>query len=657
MLKFLRLHKGWLLAIFGSLLLIVFLVPQAISGISQASATRGGTWATVDGEKVTFATLDEIQQELRVIQAVGNPVLAGLGADRSPEHWYLLRREAERAGLHGGAGDGKTTLDSMVVQINQQRATQTPPLAPLTDMDVLGLLCQNSGASPQVVLETLARLSGVIRLTNLFAAIDRFSDRRLEKRAAEMLMAVSADVVVLDPMKSAAATTVEVEEAKVAEHFAAFADAVAGVAEEEGADPPRFGYRRPDRFKLEWMVIPAQAMRDAAATGGELDVLTLKRRFIQDPGAFGAPFASAERPRYEDYADKVRSTVLEEVVSRRLADLAKSTADRFAASQRSLARGSDGSYVVDESWAAQLPSFAEVAAEIAAEQKIPTPRIGSSGENWMVMEDLAKDPDLAGASTTRFGTNPTRLADLIGMAREFGREATIPIQVAITGPVLTLPSGDIVVFRLLAAEPATAETDLEAVREQVVEDLTRQVAFEALVADLPRIREQAVEQGLRAVAREFDTTVEFVPTIREADPQFLQSGFRISTNLPGGLGRNPDLVAEVVKQAMTLPMDRPIRELPESDRTITISDPNTLLAAVVRINDLLPLTREVLEPLATSPQFQATLMGNEFGEELLNMFSLEAIKTRQRFVPAVITEDEDGEPTADATVADATSGS
>jgi len=275
----------------------------------------------------------------------------------------------------------------------------------------------------------------------------------------------------------------------------------------------------------------------------------------------------------------------------------------------------------------------------------------------MVTEDLSSNSDLSGASTIRFGTSPTRLADLVGMAREFGREATIPIQVAITGPVLTLPSGDIVVFRLLAAEPATAETDLEAVREQVVEDLTRQVAFEALVADLPRIREQAVEQGLRAVAREFDTTVEFVPTIREADPQFLQSGFRISTNLPGGLGRNPDLVAEVVKQAMTLPMDRPIRELPESGRTITISDPTTLLAAVVRINDLLPLTREVLEPLATSPQFQATLMGNEFGEELLDMFSLEAIKTRQRFVPAVITEDEDGEPTADATVADATSGS
>lgn len=656
MLKFLRLHKGWLLAIFGTLLLIVFLVPQAISGISQVSATRGGTWATVDGAKVTFATLDDVQKELRVIQAVGNPVLIGLGADRSPEHWFLLRREAERAGLHGGVGDGKATLDSMVAQINQQRAAQSPPLAPLSDMDMLGLLCQQSGASPQFVLETLARLSGVIRLTNLFAAIDRFSDRRLEKRAAEMLMAVSADLVVLDPMKSAAAAAVVVEETRIADHFAKFSDSVAGVAEEEGAEPPLFGYRRPDRFKLEWMVIPAQAIRDAAAIGGELDVLTLKRRFIEDPGAFGAPIASAERPRYEDYADKVRSTVLEEVVSRRLADLAKSTADRFAASQRALGRGSDGFYVIDEAWTAQMPSFAEVAAEIAAEQKIPTPRIGSSGETWMVIEDLAKDPDLAGASTTRFGTTPTRLADLVGMAREFGRDATIPIQVAITGPVLTLPSGDIVVFRLLAAEPATAETDLEAVREQVVEDLTRTIAFEALVAELPRIREQAVEQGLRAVAREFDTTVEFVPTIREADPQFLQSGFRISTNLPGGLGRNADLVAEVVEQAMRLPMDRPIRELPEADRTITISDPMTLLAAVLRINDVLPLTREVLEPLATSPQFQATLMGNEFGEELLEMFSLEAIKTRQRFVLAAPTEGEDGESGTDATVADATTG-
>ena len=33
MLKFLRLYQGWILAVFGTLLLIVFLLPQAIQGL------------------------------------------------------------------------------------------------------------------------------------------------------------------------------------------------------------------------------------------------------------------------------------------------------------------------------------------------------------------------------------------------------------------------------------------------------------------------------------------------------------------------------------------------------------------------------------------------------------------------------------------------
>ncbi|MGA1709468.1 MAG: hypothetical protein ACO4CI_12360, partial [Phycisphaerales bacterium] len=186
MFKFLRKYKGWLLGVFGTLLLIVFLVPQAISGIAQYSATTGGTWATVgaDAEKVTFKTLDRLQRELRVLQAVGNPTINSLGADRSPEHWYLLRREAEQAGLHGGAGDGRGVLAGLTGQINQQRLANDPAAQPLTEDDVLGILCQNSASSPQDVLETLARLAGVTRLTNLFAGLDRFSDRRLEREAA-----------------------------------------------------------------------------------------------------------------------------------------------------------------------------------------------------------------------------------------------------------------------------------------------------------------------------------------------------------------------------------------------------------------------------------------------------------------------------------------
>ena len=638
MLKFLRKYQGWLLGIFGSLLLIVFLVPQAISGIAQYSASTGGTWATVgDGGKVDFATLDRLQRELRVLQAVGNPTLNALGADRSPEHWYLLRREAEQAGLHGGMGDGRSMLLGMTNQINQARIANDPAAETLTEDQVLGLLCQNSNSSPREVLETLARLGGVSRLTSLFAGLDRFSDRRLERKAAEMMLGVSADLVVLDPAMSAAAAAIEPDEAALRAHFEEFADVAAGEGE------LGFGYRRPDRFKLEWMVIPAAEIRDAVARGGDLDILTLKRRFAENPSSFGvAVAAAAERPRFEDYAAQVRSVVLEEKTAEELSDLSKSIADRFAAAQRSLPR-SGPRFMVDEGWLETMPSFGEMAAEIAATQGIPTPEIGSSGAEWMTLADLDSNPALTGATTLRFGATPLRVRDLIASATEFGGEGNLPIQVGIGGPVMEKPSGDLVVFRLLAVEPSAAETDLDAVRDQVSEDLRRRLAYDALVADLPRLREQALANGLRSVAREFDTTVEFVPMIREADPQFLQSGFRVASNLPGGIGRDPELVGEIVDRAMQLPMDRTLSEVPESERLFAVTAPDRLLAVLVKVNDLLPLVREVFEPLAADARFQATLMGNEFGGELVEMFGVDALKARHGFERAASSRDEDEE--------------
>jgi hypothetical protein len=656
MFKFLRKYKGWLLGVFGSLLLVVFLVPQAIQGISQYTATQGGAWARVgaEAEKVTFGLLDRLQRELRVVQAVGNPTLQALGADRSPEHWYLLRREAELAGLHGGAGDGRSMLQTMTTQINQQRAATDPNAQLLGENDVLGILCQNSGSSPQDVLETLGRLSGVMRLTNLFAGLDRFSDRRLEQAAAEMMLGVSGDLVVLDPLKGPTAAAAPTDE-EIEAHFAAYA------AEAPGEGEFGFGYRRPDRFKIEWMSVPAQAIRDAVATGGDLDILTLKRRFAEDPAAFGVAAAtSTGRPDFDDYAAQVRAVVLEETTARRMSELAKSISDRFAASQRSLARTGDGRYLIDETWTERMPALTEVAAEIASDYGIPTPEIGSSGAEWLEFSDLASIPALTRGTTDRFGTAPMRAADLVRSAREFSPEQPLPVQVGIAGPVLTAPNGDLVVFRLLAAEPSAPETDLEAVRDRVVEDLRRVVAFRELESELPRLREQAIQQGLRSVAREFDTSVEFAPMIREADPQFLQQGFRISSNLPGGLGRDTELVTQIVQKAMELPVDTAVRTLPESDRVVAVSDPDKLVAALVRITNLAPLTRETLEPLAANPRFQATLMGSEFGQDLVTMFGLDAMASRHQFerIAAAGDADEflDEEPSEDSNAGESSAG-
>ena len=102
MFKFLRKYSNWILAVGGTLLLVTFLVPQAIQGLSQYSAVSGGTWATVgdNGDKVTLGEYDLIQRQTRLIGSLGNQnPLNQIGAGKNPAHWYLLVREASAAGL------------------------------------------------------------------------------------------------------------------------------------------------------------------------------------------------------------------------------------------------------------------------------------------------------------------------------------------------------------------------------------------------------------------------------------------------------------------------------------------------------------------------------------------------------------------------------
>ena len=50
---------------------------------------------------------------------------------------------------------------------------------------------------------------------------------------------------------------------------------------------------------------------------------------------------------------------------------------------------------------------------------------------------------------------------------------------------------------------------------------------------------------------------------------------------------------------------------------------------------------ETLEPLAANPRFQATLMGSEFGEDLVTMFGLDEMASRHQFERVAAAGDED----------------
>ena len=124
MFQFLRKYDKWILAVGGSLLMITFLVPQAIQGLSEYSAQTGATWATVgaSSESVSAGEADMLRRQTRLIDLLGaGTPLGQLGVGNNPAHWYLLVREAAAAGLIAGTSSGYDVAQSIAAEPTSRR--------------------------------------------------------------------------------------------------------------------------------------------------------------------------------------------------------------------------------------------------------------------------------------------------------------------------------------------------------------------------------------------------------------------------------------------------------------------------------------------------------------------------------------------------------
>jgi hypothetical protein len=305
MLKKLQNYNRQILAAVSVLLLIVFLAPTAVTQCSQGGGSSTTVWAkTSDGTTLTLGDLQDMRAQLAVLEVMGEPVVGRLGASKSPEHWWLLVKEARDAGLVGGAGDGRVMIEESAT-----RSGAKPD-------DVLMQLASSSRQQPQVVLETLANLRGVERLVGLSVGNRRLSDARMRDAARELLTNASCEVVVLDGATATKALPIDPpSEDRMAKLFEQGKDQL------EGAGPGGIGYKIPDRVQLEWLVVPSRDSLASLANDPALGPVELRKEFRRDPKAFGVTDAElapgAVPPSYEAYAPKVRDAVERRLVKER----------------------------------------------------------------------------------------------------------------------------------------------------------------------------------------------------------------------------------------------------------------------------------------------------------------------------------------------------
>jgi hypothetical protein len=333
MFKFLRKYNKWILAVGGTLLMIVFLIPQALEGLMQEAGVGRATRATIVGpdgqqQRVPAREWRQVQMEFEFVRQIERqgPVAPILGRFHSSAHWFLLALEAERAGLVG-----------------------TPRSLPLTDEQILNLQL-NTGLPRDVVLSAFAKIEGINRMVDLYLDAGELSDRRLRNFAARAFHGLEGQMIAFEA--DADAVDYDPSEEELRRQFEQYRDIPPG----EGAKG--FGYLLPDRFKIEWLRIPAAEIRQAIRDSDRMDSIALRMHWQRNPeGTFPPVERGAPVP------EEVREDLLSQLTADTLEDVVRFAGDQLRAARRGLAER-EGYVVLPDDWDERMPSLREIADEL-----------------------------------------------------------------------------------------------------------------------------------------------------------------------------------------------------------------------------------------------------------------------------------------------------
>ncbi|HJN71011.1 MAG TPA: hypothetical protein QF528_00325 [Phycisphaerales bacterium] len=618
MFKFLRKYSVWILGFGGSLLLIAFLAPNVIQQLAQRAGYAGTKQATVgEGESVGYDQWQKNVTESQIIDRLGVS-LPGIGSIESPSHWFLLTREADLAGL-------------------------TPALNAVTiDAATVTNIARNTGVRPQTVLETLSHLEGVQRLLRIYQSAGRFSDRRIHNAADNYLSTVAVETVVI-PANTGDA---EVSEETLLAQFEAWKDVPAGEGDQG------FGYKLPDRFKVEWIHIPAESIRQAAKLSDDFTTREQRkywRRNENDP-RFPIVEGSTEIP------ETVSEAYLDFLTEHSRDEIARTMSEQLRLPRRGFEE-QDGFIVLPENWSDQKLGLEELASNVQKTFSIDLPAYGSVGD-WISTADAASTPVLGEVAATNLGDATVPFATLIGSSKEFGGTGIYRVQQDVTAPIVETDNGELFVFRITDSDPSRTPTNLDEVRAKVHADASRLQEWTTLQAKLDAVQDDARNNGMLQVAMDNNASVSRpqsvslvdagVPAILDAATKQSLLSQTILTRLGSGASieemvssiqaleqTDPAVVKSIIARTENIPLDTPIADLPVEERIFVVPSNENMALVVVRVTGTTPTSKELANGLSgnASPILQTLMAFDELGgtKGIGDAFSLETLTERHNF--------------------------
>lgn len=482
MLKFLRKYKAIIMVFGGSLLMVVFLLPQAAQQFGQFDP-MSATVARRDGEAVKGSEMRRVNQQIRIAKSVVpilfNPVYFGLPEDG--DHWYLLTYEAGQAGLIGGPTDSQWVEEVAARREAQAFIEQTYPQqfwsSPEQFRNFMNREIPNAeariaerkqqmymnGFTDQQIGEAMAEVAGIMRMFQLYQTSKVLSRQEAVENAARDHDVVIVQAGILGPECVEEYIDLPSEEDLEA-HFEAYKDVRAS------EDELGIGYLRPPALTVEWMTISRKAIEDGLTIDPIEANKFWREQRAQNPDIYPADFAEA-RERVDSALRRRKAAeamdAMDTVIRRELQD-----------SWRGLE--SDGNFrELPEDWPERRINLYDLASvvdmELAERFSVEggMPRVTESDGVFRTEQELLTLPGFGGARVQAGGGREASMAAFLMQARELVPESQVGVQEGLLyGPArIGGPNGDRIYARILETRPESPPDSMAEVRDQMFEDI------------------------------------------------------------------------------------------------------------------------------------------------------------------------------------------
>lgn len=637
MTKFMRKYQKWLLAVFGSALMVVFLVQGVMGSMHGDQGAR--TFATLDGKSMSFNRRAVSDGRYAAINHVVPGFMGQFGV-QDEDHWFLLSYAAKAGGFTGHAGDGldyqqelaevaaaqffrglsfedqiRLMQDSnLQQQVYQARVSETLRLMKTTGAPEDRL----SENTEQGFNLALADLRGVIRMLTASGSATKMSDRAAYTALAQQDSAIVVDAIVLNAEPLTATVPAPTPEEMEAQFQKA-----------READPAKaadgFGYVLPPRVKVEWIAVEKSALASVV----KLDDIEVNKKWRQSRTTYPGEF-TVEKPR-------VIADLTEAEVTRLMSETDRAIKSQVTLGIKDLPE-LDGYRTLPENWASVKPSLASIAVKAVEVVKaatgvtIPTPKV-ESRDTWMTSEALQTLPGIGG-SQLQLGTSAAPFSQLAMQVRELKPArsvAAIQVGVPFTAAPLQNMAGDHFTFLVTEAKDTAPADSLEEVRAQVDHDVRAIKAYQKIASNIEAYKALAVSDGLEAVGKlSVEGTVVPAPSPR------------LQVRIPKDESRrnDPDLGAKDVAEAVWAvggSLD-PLAEITPDTlaaRTVVVARPDARKVVVAKILQNRPLTLEAVRRL--QPQNMMELQRREVressNESFPNAYEFASLASRLKYEP------------------------